>query len=79
MPGKKSFADASRANDVKQQILDERKQRMEFVWIEACDASGSKPYGDDLAQQSIADQEYYEYLTITNNVTIGEPYYDQNI
>lgn len=73
------LADASLSNDVKQQILDERKQRIEFVWIAAYDASGSKLYGDDIAPQSIADQEYYEYLTITNNVTIGEPYYDQNI
>lgn len=63
----------------KQQILEEQKRRIEFVWIAAYDAAGQKIYGDAAAPATIAGQEYYQYLTRTNNITIGEPYHDNNI
>lgn len=74
------LADASVSNEAKQEILDAHKQRTEFVWIAAYDASGSKMYGDDMAPSSITGQEeFYQYLMITNNITIGEPNYDNDV
>lgn len=73
-----SLASKTLPIEAKQSILDQRKQRIEFVWIAVYDASGSKIYGDDIAPASIADEQYYEYLVKTNNMTIGEPYYDND-
>lgn len=73
------LADASISNTEKERILEEYKERIEFVWIAAYDTSGQKVYGDDVAPESITDMEYYEYLTGTNNVTIGEPNYQNDI
>lgn len=70
-----ALSDASLSDAQKQQILDERKKRIEFVWIAAYDSSGGKLYGDELAPASIAEREFYEYLTATTNMTIGEPEY----
>ncbi len=69
----KELADTSLTNAAKQQILDEWKQRIEFVWIAAYDESGEKLYGDDIAPALISNEKYYEYLTVTNNISIGEP------
>ncbi|WP_318709857.1 methyl-accepting chemotaxis protein [Candidatus Acetatifactor stercoripullorum] len=63
----------------KQELIDESKKRIEFVWIAAYDASGNKLYGDAAAPESIADKDYYEYLTVTNNISIGRPEYDNGI
>lgn len=63
----------------KQQVLNEHKKRIEFVWIAAYDVSGQKIYGDSVAPVSIADEQYYDYLVQTSNITIGEPYYQDNI
>lgn len=75
----KELGDSSVTKDEKQQILDDYKQRIEFVWLAAYDASGEKIYGDEIAPSSIADKEYYEDLAVTNNITIGEPDYDNDI
>lgn len=75
----KGLADVSVSGDQKQQIIDGYKQRIEFVWIAAYDMSGQKMYGDEAAPDSISDKEYYEYLAATNNMTIGEPYYEDEI
>lgn len=74
-----ALADASVSEDEKQQIINEYKQRIEFVWIAAYDASGKKMYGDDLAPTALDNEEFYQYLTVTNNLTIGEPYYSNDI
>lgn len=76
---KEELTDPDLSAEEKQQILNEQKQRIEFVWIAAYDAAGQKVYGDDGAPSSIAGEEYYQYLTITNNVTIGEPYHNNGI
>lgn len=73
-----ALSDASLSDAQKQQILDERKKRIEFVWIAAYDSSGGKLYGDELAPASIAEREFYEYLTATANMTIGEPEYEND-
>ena len=66
-------------DEQKQQILDKYEQRIEFVWIAAYDGSGKKIYGDEMGQDSIAEEEYYEDLVKTNNMTIGEPHYANDI
>lgn len=63
----------------KQAVLDEAKLQIEFVWLSAYDLSGQKLYGDDMAPESIADTKYYDYLTQTGNLVIGEPFYDQDV
>lgn len=73
------LTDSSTSEEEKQQIINEYKQRIEFVWIAAYDASGSKMYGDDLAPAAIDDEEFYQYLSATSNLTIGEPHYSNDI
>lgn len=57
----------------KQAVIDARKQRIEFSWIAGYDALGSKIFGDEAAPDSVADTAYFEDLTRTDNITIGEP------
>lgn len=57
----------------KQKVIEERKQRVEFSWIAAYDASGKKIYGDDTAPDSVAESTYFDNLVKTANMTIGEP------
>lgn len=57
----------------KQKVIDEREERVEFVWIAAYDSSGNKMYGDDTAPESVADSTYFEDLVNSANMTIGEP------
>lgn len=62
----------------KQERLDTIKLQIEFVWLAAYDSAGKKLYGDAAAPDSIADTKYYLLMTETGNLTIGEPYYDNN-
>ncbi len=63
----------------KQEVLDERETRIEFVWLGGYDLSGKKLYGDEKAPQSIADKKCYAYLQQTGNIVIDEPYYEDDI
>lgn len=63
----------------KQQVLDKYEQRIEFVWIAAYDKSGKKIYGDEMGQDSIAEENYFDNLVKTNNLTVGEPRYADEI
>ncbi len=76
---RKELSDNSVGSEQKQQILDEYKQRIEFVWIAAYDLSGKRIYGDEMAPSSLMDWSYYHYLEETSNLTIGEPEYDHGI
>ena len=68
------------ASDIgKQQLLDNQKLRIEFVWIAVYGLSGNKMYGDDTAPSSIDGTEYFQYLSGTDNITIGKPEYNNNI
>lgn len=68
------------ASDIgKQQLLDNQKLRIEFVWIAVYSLSGNKMYGDDTAPSSIDGTEYFQYLSGTDNITIGKPEYNNNI
>lgn len=75
----KALLDESASIQEKQEVLDERKTRIEFVWLAVYDLEGQKLYGDAIAPDSIADEKYYTYLTKTSNISIGEPYYLDNI
>lgn len=76
---KEEWTDKGVSSAAKQELINESKERVEFVWIAAYDASGSKLYGDDTAPDSIVGRDYYNYLTVTNNMTIGSPEYDNGI
>lgn len=75
----KTLLDDSASIKEKQAVLDERKTRIEFVWLAVYDLEGQKLYGDDIAPDSIAEEKYYTYLTKTSNISIGEPYYSNDI
>jgi len=63
----------------KQDVLDERETRIEFVWLGGDDLSGKKLYGNEEAPDNIADKKYYTYLQQTENIVIDEPYYENDI
>ena len=63
----------------KQARFDTIKQQIEFVWLAAYNTSGEKLYGDASAPDSISDTKYYSLMAQTGNITIGEPYYADNI
>lgn len=73
------LTDAAGSAEKKQLVLDNAKLQIEFVWLAAYDSSGQKIYGDDIAPASISSTKYYSYLTQTQNIVIGEPYYDNDI
>lgn len=73
------LTDESATGQQKQEVLDERETRIEFVWLGGYDLSGSKLYGDEEAPESIADKKYYSYLQQTGNIVIDEPYYENDI
>lgn len=79
MAQKTEWADTEVSFAAKQELIHESKQRIEFVWIAAYDTSGSKLYGDDIAPDSIVGSDYYDYLTVTSNMTIGSPEYRNDI
>lgn len=60
-------------------LIDQSKERIEFVWIAVYDISGMKLYGDSEAPSTIAGKEYYDYLNITQNLTIGSPEYNNGL
>lgn len=74
-----SFTDAGVGESDKLERMAAIKQEIEFVWLSAYDTSGQKLYGDDIAPASIADTDYYSYLTTTGSIVIGEPHYDREI
>lgn len=79
MAQRTEWADDDVSVSEKQKLIDESKERIEFVWIAAYDASGDKLYGDDEAPWSIVGKDYYDYLTVTDNITIGSPEYSNDI
>lgn len=79
MVQKPEWSDPQVSAAEKQELINESKKRIEFVWIAAYEADGSKLFGDDAAPASLAGTELYEYLILTNNMTIGEPEYGDGI
>lgn len=75
MAQKPEWADTEMSETAKQELIDQSKERVEFVWIAAYDTAGAKLYGDSEAPSSITGKDYYAYLTATQNLTIGSPEY----
>ena len=75
MAQKPEWSDAGNSSEEMQKLIDQTKERIEFVWIAGYDISGKKLYGDSNAPDSIAGKEYYDYLVITQNLTVGSPEY----
>lgn len=71
----KTLLDSSAPASDKQNVLDERETRIEFVWLAVYDLNGRKLYGDTQAPSSINNEKYYTYLINTENTVIGEPYF----
>ena len=63
----------------KQNVLEEREQRIEFVWLAVYDKNGTKLFGDETAPQSVAERMQYQAMTQTSNIAIGEPVYENGI
>ncbi|HBV83822.1 MAG TPA: hypothetical protein DEB74_13760 [Lachnospiraceae bacterium] len=79
MAQKSEWADMSISEVEMQQLIDECEKRVEFVWIAAYDIAGEKLYGDSDAPESIVGKVYYDYLTRTQNLTIGDPEHQDGI
>ena len=73
------FIDESVSPDKKQERIDAIKLQIEFVWLSAYDISGQKLYGDASAPDSVSNTKYIPLMEQTQNLTIGEPYYDNDI
>jgi len=73
------LTDEEASKEEKQEVLNERESRIEFVWLGGYDLSGQKMYGDKAAPESIAEEKFYTYLTKTNNIVIDEPRYENDI
>lgn len=79
MAQRSEWSDASRSEADMQQLIDECEERVEFVWIAAYDTAGAKLYGDSAAPASIGEKIFYDYLTRTENLTIGDPEHQDGI
>lgn len=75
MAQKPEWSDAGKSAEDMQKLIDQSKERIEFVWIAGYDASGKKLYGDGEAPDSITGKVYYDYLAATQNLTVGDPEY----
>ena len=53
MAQKSEWSDTGISDEVKQELIDQSKERVEFVWIAAYNLSGEKMYGDSNALVSI--------------------------
>ena len=73
------FLSGAVSSEEKQKRIDTIKLQIEFVWLAGYDASGQKLYGDASAPESISETEYYSLMAQSGNITIGEPYYADNI
>lgn len=79
MAQKPEWADAGKSSGDMQQLIDQSKERVEFVWIAGYDTAGKKLYGDSDAPDSIVGKVYFDYLDATQNLTIGNPEYADGI
>ena len=73
------FSNPASTPEEKQARLTQASLQIEFVWLSAYDVNGNKLFGDETAPASIADTGYYADLTETQNIVIGDPYYENDI
>lgn len=74
-----TFLDKAVSTEEKQERINAIKLQIEFVWLAGYDTNGEKLYGDVSAPDSISDTEYYSMMSQTRNITIGEPYYANDV
>lgn len=63
----------------KQKRFDAIKNQIEFLWLSAYDTDGKKLYGDTTSPKSITNTKYFSKMTETENLVIGEPYYNNTL
>lgn len=73
------FLDDAVSETKKQERFDAIKSQIEFLWLSAYDTSGKKLYGDLSAPKSISNTQYFSKMTQTENLVIGEPYYNNTL
>lgn len=73
------FLDDTVSETEKQERFDAIKNQIEFLWLSAYDTSGKKLYGDLSAPISISNTQYFSKMTQTENLVIGEPYYNNTL
>lgn len=73
------FLDDTVSETDKQERFDVIKSQIEFLWLAAYDASGKKLYGDISSPRSISNTQYFSKMTQTENLVIGEPYYNNTL
>lgn len=73
------FLNGAVSSEEKQKRIDDIKLQIEFVWLAGYDTNGQKLYGGASAPESISETEYYAMMVQTGNITIGEPYYADDI
>jgi len=79
LSSEKVFSDQSVDAAAKQARIDEMEQLIEFVWLAGYDTQGQKLFGDEAAPASIADTDYFSYVSQSGLIAIGEPYQDNGI
>lgn len=73
------FSNPDSTMDDKQARLTTASLQIEFVWLSAYDVNGNKLFGDEIAPASISETAYYADLTQTQNIVIGDPYYENDV
>ena len=73
------FLDDTVSETKKQERFDAIKSQIELLWLSAYDTSGKKLYGDLSAPKSISNTQYFSKMTQTENLVIGEPYYNNSL
>ncbi len=63
----------------KQKRFDAIKNQIEFLWLSAYDTDGKKLYGDITSPKSITNTKYFSKMTETENLVVGEPYYNNTL
>lgn len=63
----------------KEKVIKEQESRIEFVWLAAYDTDGSRLYGDEEAPESVADGQTFIHMKQTENITVGEPQYANDV
>lgn len=66
--------DSSATEEAKLAVLEDRKTRIEYIWLACYGEDGKKQYGDAEAPQDIANEKYYQWILTTGNTVISEPF-----
>ena len=73
------FLDDTVSQTEKQERFNAIKNQIEFLWLSAYDTSGKRLYGDLMAPRAVTNTQYFSKMTQTDNLVIGEPYYNNTL